>query len=78
MDGAYSYHFGAGAVHIDLQLGFADEAEANKVVVEGSNRLDVSVGSGTIQDSTPRTARDADVGFENIVGSGLGDRLYGK
>jgi Ca2+-binding RTX toxin-like protein len=62
---------------VDLQLGFAEEVEADIVVRQSTGRVDYAPGSGTASDTSTRVARDSIAGIENIAGSGLGDRLYG-
>jgi Ca2+-binding RTX toxin-like protein len=59
----YSYDSGASAVEVDLKAGFAEESE---------------VREGSIRDDSVRTGRDVLSGIENIVATGLGDRLYGN
>jgi Ca2+-binding RTX toxin-like protein len=65
-DYGYDFHFsyaaGHGAVEVDLAAGFAEES---------------ALKTGTLQASTERFGRDTLANIENIVGSGLGDRLLG-
>jgi Ca2+-binding RTX toxin-like protein len=58
----YAWFFAYGAVEVDLAAGYSAEAFQGVLVMEKSSI---------------RNGRDAVSGIENIVGSGLGDRLLG-
>ncbi|HEX8257518.1 MAG TPA: calcium-binding protein [Allosphingosinicella sp.] len=62
--GHYGYwHRGEGAVLVDLAAGYAAET---------------ALTSGTVTAATPSFGRDSLAGIENIVGTGVGDRLLGN
>ncbi|UUR07176.1 calcium-binding protein [Sphingomonas glaciei] len=77
---AYDYNVSSnnGPVFVDLQQGIAEEGVVSKIVIETPGMIEVRAASGTINSDTPRLARDIVTGFENIVGTGLGDALYGN
>ena len=60
---AYSYYWGTGAVVVDLSKGVGRETE---------------LATGTATNATPSVARDSILGIENVIGSGLGDRIIGN
>ncbi|HEX8258317.1 MAG TPA: hypothetical protein VF589_11855, partial [Allosphingosinicella sp.] len=59
----YVYHGRSwGAVEVDLAAGYSEET---------------ALKSGTVRETTERFGRDTLIGIENVIGTGLGDRLLG-
>ncbi|HZG10010.1 MAG TPA: calcium-binding protein, partial [Allosphingosinicella sp.] len=75
----YDYYYGlAGGVFIDLAAGVAIETRAEPDFVDNTNSDDiVSAPTGTAGPGSEAKSTDLLAGIENVVGSGLGDTIYG-
>jgi Ca2+-binding RTX toxin-like protein len=72
------YHDGVGGMFVDLAAGRAVETAAAPQIVGNGNGADIaSAPTGTVGARSEARSTDTLAGIENVVGTGLGDTIYG-